>query len=132
MLRRPPRSTRTATLFPYTTLFRSALVARLVVQDHGITRGALPVGIGGRSSKGFRGRSNLLAGLVDHVGEGQLVLLGIGILDVADGTTGLTGHVGDAFVALGDSEEHTSELQSLMRTSYAGFCLTQTPDARSK
>src|SRR3546814_12962783 len=75
MLRRPPRSTRTATLFPYTTLFRSALVARLVVQDHGITRGALPVGIGGRSSKGFRGRSNLLAGLVDHVGEGQLVLL---------------------------------------------------------
>src|SRR3546814_3616103 len=101
MLRRPPRSTRTATLFPYTTLFRSALVARLVVRDHGITRGALPVVIGGRSSKGFRGRSNLLAGLVDHVGEGQLVLLGIGILDVADGTTGLTGHVGDAFVALG-------------------------------
>src|SRR3546814_13032437 len=100
MLRRPPRSTRTATLFPYTTLFRSALVARLVVQDHGITRGALTVGIGGRSSKGFRGRSNLLAGLVDHVVEGQLDLLGIGILDVADGPTGLTGHVVDASVAL--------------------------------
>src|SRR3546814_1851010 len=65
MIRRPPRSTRTDTLFPYTTLFRSA-------GRHGV------------SHSGWRGLS----------GDGRL-----------------------------RSEEHTSELQSLMRISYAVFCL---------
>src|SRR3546814_1551046 len=73
MIRRPPRSTRTDTLFPYTTLFRSAI--------HNVWRGA------GRKTAG-----------IDH--------------DVAV-TTSLTSR----------SEEHTSELQSLMRISYAVFCL---------
>src|SRR3546814_3115727 len=71
MIRRPPRSTRTDTLFPYTTLFRSA--PDLAIADQ------RPAPSGGRPA----GR----------------------------------GHGGDR------SEEHTSELQSLMRISYAVFCL---------
>src|SRR3546814_6709677 len=80
MIRRPPRSTRTDTLFPYTTLFRSlhrrvagqvALVVRLVGGDEGFQRGP----------------RRLFRDVVHR------------------------------------SEEHTSELQSLMRISYAVFCL---------
>src|SRR3546814_3350067 len=71
MIRRPPRSTRTDTLFPYTTLFRSR---------------QRPAAIGIRR--------------VPEVVDDQR-------------------HLGVA----GRSEEHTSELQSLMRTSYAVFCL---------
>src|SRR3546814_3052174 len=83
MIRRPPRSTRTDTLFPYTTLFRSA---RPHEQHHQVE---------------------------DAPGE-----------DVA-GDEGEGGH-GDAGALVmerGRSEEHTSELQSLMRISYAVFCL---------
>src|SRR3546814_8032141 len=82
MIRRPPRSTRTDTLFPYTTLFRSlcqpGLGARVVVQrEAGGELGALATG------------AHLIA--VATLPE--------------------------------RSEEHTSELQSLMRISYAVFCL---------
>src|SRR3546814_6355836 len=73
MIRRPPRSTRTDTLFPYTTLFRSQGAA---AADRGCHEGA-----------------------------------GAGIGDIGA-------------IAIGRrSEEHTSELQSLMRISYAVFCL---------
>src|SRR3546814_20520953 len=75
MIRRPPRSTRTDTLFPYTTLFRS---------QHGILRHD-----------------------ADHPAQGKLI----------DGA--------DILAVDGRSEEHTSELQSLMRISYAVFCLTK-------
>src|SRR3546814_5579996 len=78
MIRRPPRSTRTDTLFPYTTLFRSHL--------------AMPIGDGG-------------------------------YFDVT------------VFHRFHRSEEHTSELQSLMRISYAVFCLkkkTRITNIRSK
>src|SRR3546814_9280722 len=90
MIRRPPRSTRTDTLFPYTTLFRSLLHASLVLH--------LMTAIG-----------SLM--LVHHlyvswpVRERQRVALLLGAL------------------AAMRSEEHTSELQSLMRISYAVFCL---------
>src|SRR3546814_2964599 len=85
MLRRPPRSTRTDTLFPYTTLFRSA-AAETATQTF---------------EKG-------------HIG-GDLP-------QVAAPADGL--RILDALRELGfRSEEHTSELQSLMRTSYAVFCL---------
>src|SRR3546814_11348063 len=85
MIRRPPRSTRTDTLFPYTTLFRSA--RRLQLPGH---RGR-QVESGGRRRRG-----------------GQRVRLG----------------AEPPGIDLGDrSEEHTSELQSLMRISYAVFCL---------
>src|SRR3546814_4895293 len=99
MIRRPPRSTRTDTLFPYTTLVRSTRLAR-----------------GG-------------------------VVSGLEVLDVertlasaeaalAASNTKLAGDRVHIFLALGGgweasarSEEHTSELQSLMRISYAVFCL---------
>src|SRR3546814_1863803 len=89
MIRRPPRSTRTDTLFPYTTLFRSSAAAgagagtaRQRLQWPGTGRGPerqahLDQGGAARSAGGCRARS----------------------------------------------EEHTSELQSLMRISYAVFCL---------
>src|SRR3546814_11979159 len=96
MIRRPPRSTRTDTLFPYTTLFRSELVLVAVLDDGEDVPGGDPVG-----------------GALD-AGLGEL-LLDDELLDGAGGPA----------VGLGPvrSEEHTSELQSLMRTSYAVFCL---------
>src|SRR3546814_2676356 len=81
MIRRPPRSTRTDTLFPYTTLFRSVR-HQLGGQ---VLQGAEPDGLVGV-----------------HAGEQQ---------------------VRPRPVAHRRSEEHTSELQSLMRNSYAVFCL---------
>src|SRR3546814_9344821 len=81
-IRRPPRSTRTDTLFPYTTLCRSTFLAVVHVTVDGLAVDSL-----------------------DVVGE----------------------EVGNVFVGRPvhgyRSEEHTSELQSLMRISYAGFCL---------
>src|SRR3546814_3220743 len=121
MIRRPPRSTLTDTLFPYTTLFRSFLVAasrhgrRADAQaggDEGLLRvvgdGVLVDGDVGLAERGF----GVLAGdvLADHVDQHQVIL----------------GAAADDLVAAGDdrrSEEHTSELQSLMRISYAVFCL---------
>src|SRR3546814_2414640 len=95
MIRRPPRSTRTDTLFPYTTLFRSPRepaaadqsrhrppAARLREADHRRRAG------GGGGDE----RLGLPPALQDHHGDER-------------------------------SEEHTSELQSLMRISYAVFCL---------
>src|SRR3546814_14555758 len=91
MIRRPPRSTRTDTLFPYTTLFRS--LARLRALEVEVRRG-------------FPGEAHAAVDL-DVVG---------GRVEVRLGAVGL-GERG------GRSEEHTSELQSLMRISYAVFCL---------
>src|SRR3546814_5186325 len=82
MIRRPPRSTRTDTLFPYTTLFRS-----LAEEDAQELR---PLEL--------RRQSDAITGFGGRCG-GQRAF----------------GHV--------RSEEHTSELQSLMRISYAVFCL---------
>src|SRR3546814_3855306 len=97
MIRRPPRSTRTDTLFPYTTLFRSRL-RRSAWND------ALPVGA---VDVAVRERPRHVAIAADHhggqAGQGEAL------------------HVD--FAARRRSEEHTSELQSLMRISYAVFCL---------
>src|SRR3546814_5806712 len=92
MIRRPPRSTRTDTLFPYTTLFRSAVEA-----DH-------------VAFAQFRQRAvaRRFGGDVDRRG------------DLA--RRARKAAVGDQRHAP-RSEEHTSELQSLMRISYAVFCL---------
>src|SRR3546814_6362927 len=86
MIRRPPRSTRTDTLFPYTTLFRSRCVSRCV-QRQGV-----------RASGGAEDRR--------QADEQHAAALAKGA---------------DRHQAR--SEEHTSELQSLMRISYAVFCL---------
>src|SRR3546814_6454490 len=96
MIRRPPRSTRTDTLFPYTTLFRSrAAGCRRRPDDVAGARSAGPGGAGQacrRYGGQLEGRTRL------QQGRGQLP-------------------------RQGRSEEHTSELQSLMRISYAVFCL---------
>src|SRR3546814_1569603 len=97
MIRRPPRSTRTDTLFPYTTLFRSP-TRRAALQE----RARLGVVRGPRQSPCRR------------PGEGDLLR----------GSTPSRLHFGrTAAGAAMRSEEHTSELQSLMRISYAVFCL---------
>src|SRR3546814_2156390 len=87
MIRRPPRSTRTDTLFPYTTLFRS-----------------------GRGWVAFGGvRARVLR-------QGDAAFLSCA-------RTGTAGAPWSRAAADIRSEEHTSELQSLMRISYAVFCL---------
>src|SRR3546814_7272439 len=83
MIRRPPRSTRTDTLFPYTTLFRSAVVHHHAHQHQ-------------------------------DADEGHDVELGAGDPEQPEHAEHREHH---------RSEEHTSELQSLMRISYAVFCL---------
>src|SRR3546814_2304515 len=103
MIRRPPRSTRTDTLFPYTTLFRSLdHVLRALVDDQvrevarldarSVREVDLGTLDGGREDRLLRGVVSALELLAQQRREGR-------------------------------SEEHTSELQSLMRISYAVFCL---------
>src|SRR3546814_2419596 len=92
MIRRPPRSTRTDTLFPDTTLFRSVLW--FVYQRTPV--GRYMVFIGGNPD------AALLAGI-------PVQRIRFGAYEVS--------------AVLSRSEEHTSELQSLMRISYAVFCL---------
>src|SRR3546814_2932510 len=93
MIRRPPRSTRTDTLFPYTTLFRSVVadVHRVDLLARVDLRALLALGLEDRQRALVEGAEDRV---VDH-------------------------HV----AARDRSEEHTSELQSLMRISYAVFCL---------
>src|SRR3546814_2431944 len=101
MLRRPPRSTRTDTLFPYTTLFRSVLEPLL----------------------GWRGLFVLVA--LAAVGVFVVLLLQRSLISSTRKAVPET--MGELFLGyrdlIGRSEEHTSELQSLMRISYAVFCL---------
>src|SRR3546814_6880446 len=102
MIRRPPRSTRTDTLFPYTTLFRSnRLLQEVHAHEYPVKRWSAV------SSSIFTTLQQMT----------YVVLIAFGAHEVAAGrmTTG-------ALVAC-RSEEHTSELQSLMRISYAVFCL---------
>src|SRR3546814_10625967 len=93
MIRRPPRSTRTDTLFPYTTLFRSrsASIAGMAATrtDFGFWKDGAAL----RSSETLLPRRRL---------------------------------------SVGRSEEHTSELQSLMRISYAVFCLKKKKKKQNK
>src|SRR3546814_10757778 len=95
MIRRPPRSTRTDTLFPYTTLFRSMNVEEAAVRL-GSRRACL---------RTRRGRS------------------GAGVADDRRGETCSWMATCRTQACRKRSEEHTSELQSLMRISYAVFCL---------
>src|SRR3546814_8531903 len=114
MIRRPPRSTRTDTLFPYTTLFRSELLAvRLIEQSARFGEVARPPGGDGYRIGQEEAQGNQLAPLAKDDPFG-------GLRD---------GHVAAHHIshrnglAMQRSEEHTSELQSLMRISYAVFCL---------
>src|SRR3546814_5125590 len=107
MIRRPPRSTRTDTLFPYTTLFRSST----------------PMNTESKA------RANLLQSLNWALhdamdADSSVIVFGEEVADPEGGgivkvTQGLSSKFGNRV----RSEEHTSELQSLMRISYAVFCL---------
>src|SRR3546814_7859276 len=99
-IRRPPRSTRTDTLFPYTTLFRSMISKRQATKSsRSSSLESRPAKIPSRSPATIR-------------------------ISPTDGMVGDRLRSGDDDgVGLARSEEHTSELQSLMRISYAVFCL---------
>src|SRR3546814_5976397 len=111
MIRRPPRSTRTDTLFPYTTLFRSE----------------------GATARQRSGRHQCASGrsdAPDRCGStregGAWPVPSPGCTDFRIREPWHHRHQGTSSGVLpthGRSEEHTSELQSLMRTSYAVFCL---------
>src|SRR3546814_6322683 len=105
MIRLPPRSTRTDTLFPYTTLFRSwtgvSTISRiLIVEDEW-----------------------LIAAQLEQV-----------LNDIGFEVLGPVFNVAAALeiIAQNRSEEHTSELQSLMRISYAVFCLKKKKKIHTK
>src|SRR3546814_4439213 len=103
MRRRPPRSTRTDTLFPYTTLFRSGFAARNLMHEAGLAQ---------------RNAMSILADLVPISRDVKVTNLFENTKVLQTGET-----IQQAFQRR--SEEHTSELQSLMRTSYAVFCLNK-------
>src|SRR3546814_3467596 len=101
MLRRPPRSTRTDTLFPYTTLFRS-------------------------NQRGIQARQAQSAYIFGRINGAKAHFAGTGKGLAREYAFGVpAGRVGFQFThrKVARSEEPTSELQSLMRTSYAVFCL---------
>src|SRR3546814_9704450 len=103
MIRRPPRSTRTDTLFPYTTLFRSAQ------QDDGRNRS---------SSLSFPTRFGPAQKTLETT-AGRVANAGAKAAGVSTAKAVYTVPTNSTL----RSEEHTSELQSLMRISYAVFCL---------
>src|SRR3546814_3195409 len=114
MVLRPPRSTRTDTSFPYATLFRADLERRQgrVAADQRLDQRA-------------GGRAQVLQALVELRGE----VVGIQRLAVERGRE----QVAVRAQVFGDrSEEHTSELQSLMRISYAVFCLKKKNNEETK
>src|SRR3546814_9440480 len=106
MIRRPPRSTRTDTLFPYTTLFRSE------DRDGAWRHAAVFAGLAAVHQRHHLLQSGVVA---DH-----------------EQAIGVAMDVGQGGEGAGRSEEHTSELQSLMRISYAVFCLKKKKTSRYK
>src|SRR3546814_5402878 len=116
MMRRPPISTRTDTLFPYTTLFRSGRGFRTAIdaQDSGhlaanMTRIAAPSRAKTAYSEGIQRRGRIAGSRKGETDMRRFLTIAAAMF---------------AFAVPGTrSEEHTSELQSLMRISYAVFCL---------
>src|SRR3546814_5532201 len=123
MIRRPPRATRTDPLFPYTTLFRSPLAP--------VARGAQPdadawAAGGGPHDSHERDRAVHPPVALEARAE-------IDHLDRVAGFVGMPRHQDRRVADIGlRSEEHTSELQSLIRISYAVFCLKKTKHTYNK
>src|SRR3546814_6820222 len=112
MIRRPPRSTRTDTLCPYTTLFRSLL---MTLSEHAEITGTLEF------STDLFDRTTAEVIVADFRAVMEQVMRTPAI-PVADLNALLDAGRAER-EELGRSEEHTSALQSLMRISYAVFCL---------
>src|SRR3546814_2976102 len=104
MIRRPPRSTRTDTRFPYTTLFRSAVTPQVldILRRHNMLTTFFVVGerLRDAARRAVCERAHAVGHRIGNHSHNHLMPLG-----------------------MSRSEEHTSELQSLMRISYAVFCL---------
>src|SRR3546814_3886662 len=114
MIRRPPRSTRTDTLFPYTTLVRSLMRPGDTVVDLGSAPGSW--------SQVARERLLGAGGVIN----GRVIALDMLPMEPIAGVEFILGDFReDSVLEQLRSEEHTSELQSLMRISYAVFCLTK-------
>src|SRR3546814_2310769 len=128
MIRRPPRSTRTDTLFPYTTLFRSFLAATPKLAGSSVRQVVtapleLIDWIDEHLASSDADHAALRARVRDVYGP-RLAQLGIKPrADDSDGDRLLRAALINELADFGRSEEHTSELQSLMRISYAVFCL---------
>src|SRR3546814_7962485 len=101
MIQRPPRSTRTDTLFPYTTLFRSAYGGQEETASIATLHRAVELGVN------FFDTAEVYGPYENEE------IVGRALREVRD----------QVVIATKRSEEHTSELQSLMRISYAVFCL---------
>src|SRR3546814_10483849 len=119
MIRRPPTSTRTDTLFPYATLFRSSVPTKTFSNHYAIVTGKRP------DTNGIVGNR-----MIDPRRPGQIFSLGDAKQsldpfwwDEAEPAWVTADKAGVRSATMFRSEEHTSELQSLMRISYAVFCL---------
>src|SRR3546814_7382368 len=107
IIRRPPRSTRTDTLFPYTTLVRSKSV----------TIEGIRAGEAAGSTEARDGGETTISGVTWNVTAANVVIDGLFFQKTTAGSR---------------SEEHTSELQSLMRISYAVCCLKKQTITRAQ
>src|SRR3546814_6185273 len=113
MIRRPPRSTRTDTLFPYTTLFRSIVPVTLSMPIRSFILSC-------RAPKFVFHPKEALVFCISGAFPSDYIFGCLVIFMLAELTLTLFPKIGHR------SEEHTSELQSLMRISYAVFCLKKT------
>src|SRR3546814_9452376 len=129
MIRRPPRSTRTDTLFPYTTLFRSAC------RQHDHHRSLRPEG---HPRDNERTGLAVTPGTMQESTQTRPAPAGEQAVWRVNGARVSAWRAWDGEVVVYDdlsgdrSEEHTSELQSLMRISYAVFCLKKKNKTRNK
>src|SRR3546814_4375428 len=122
MIRRPPRSTRTDTLFPYTTLFRSLYGDSLDPEklkeaaDRALKYYLNP----GAPKTQIRPHKPSTIFTIDAAVDDETLLV-----EACESLASASVMVSDLADLTDRSEEHTSELQSLMRISYAVFCLKQ-------
>src|SRR3546814_3096448 len=130
MIRRPPRSTRTDTLFPYTTLFRSCRSRRATSAKLGSPASAGSARHSPGSSEMTMTKAAIIGSgnigtdlMVKLLRGGRLELVAMAGIDPGSDGLERARRLGVATTHEGRSEQHTSELQSLMRISYDVFSL---------